>query len=293
MNTNAQVYESVTLRILECLDKGVVPWRKPWGVTPPRNLSSGHVYRGINQILLSCTAFSSPYWMTFKQARLLGGSVKRGERGSPIVFWKVYENEKANGETDKRFVLRHFTVFNSEQTEGIYIPKLEALKAIEPVEDCEKIVSSFKDPPTLEHGGNRACYIPALDRIQVPSRNAFSSSEEYYSTLFHEFVHSTGSARRLARKGVVDANSFASHEYSYEELIAECGAAFLCARAGIAPNTIENSASYIAHWSSALKNDSTWLVRAASAAAKAADFILGKHWKEADDSNEGRSAEAA
>lgn len=292
MNTNAQVYESVTLRILECLGRGVVPWRKPWGVAAPRNLSSGHVYRGVNQILLSCAAFSSPYWVTFKQARMLGGSVKRGERGTPIVFWKVYENEKRNGDTEKRFVLRHFTVFNSEQTEGIYVPKLEAPKAVDPIEDCEKIVSSFKDSPSIEHGGNRACYLPSLDRIHLPSRTSFSSAEEYYSTLFHEFVHATGHAKRLNRKGVADARGFASHEYSHEELVAECGAAFLCAHAGIAPKTLDNSASYIAHWASALKNDPKWIVQAASAAAKASDFILGKQWR-AEDSEDEDTAKAA
>lgn len=274
--SNAEIYESVTMRILDCLDKGVVPWRKPWGVAAPRNLSSGHVYRGINQVLLSCAAFGSPYWMTFKQARALGGSIKRGEKGTPIVFWKVYEHEKANGDTDTRFVLRRFFVFNAEQTEGIYIPKLQEPRAIDPIEDCERIVSSFKDAPVLEHGGNRACYIPSLDKIQVPQRNAFSSAEEYYSTLFHEFIHATGSEKRLARKGVVDVKGFSSHDYSYEELIAECGSAFLCAHAGIAPKTIDNSAAYIGHWSKAIRNEPKWIVQAASAAARAADFILGK-----------------
>jgi antirestriction protein ArdC len=292
MNSNADIYESVTLRILECLDKGVVPWRKPWGGAAPRNLSSGHVYKGINQILLSCAAFGSPYWMTFKQARALGGNVKRGERGTPIVFWKVYEKEKANGETDTRFVLRRFFVFNAEQTEGVYIPKLQEPRAIDPIEDCERIVSSFKDAPTLIHGGNRACYVPSLDQVQVPQRNAFSSAEEYYSTLFHEFIHATGAAKRLARKGVTDVKGFSSHEYSYEELIAECGSAFLCAHAGIAPKTLDNSASYIGFWSKALKNDPTWLVRAASAAAKASDFILGKQWK-SEDSEDEDAAKAA
>lgn len=274
--SNAEIYESVTMRILDCLDKGVVPWRKPWGVATPRNLSSGHVYRGINQVLLSCAAFGSPYWMTFKQARALGGSIKRGEKGTPIVFWKVYESEKANGDTDTRFVLRRFFVFNAEQTEGIYIPKLQEPRAIDPIEDCERIVSSFKDAPMLEHGGNRACYIPSLDKIQVPQRNVFSLAEEYYSTLFHEFIHATGSEKRLARKGVVDVKGFSSHDYSYEELIAECGSAFLCAHAGIAPKTIDNSAAYLGHWSKALKNEPKWIVQAASAAARAADFILGK-----------------
>ena len=275
MTTNAEIYESITARILDCLDKGVVPWRKPWGVAAPRNLSSGHVYRGINQILLSCAAFSSPYWVTFNQARSLGGSVKRGERGTPIIFWKVYDNETDEGDTDKRFVLRRFTVFNAEQTEGLYIPTLETPKAIAPIEDCERIVSSFKGAPLLSHGGNQACYSPALDKVTMPPRNTFTSTEEYYSTLFHEFVHSTGHESRLSRKGVKDA-SFSCHDYSYEELIAECGSAFLCAQAGIAPATIENSAAYIAHWSKQLRSESKWLVQAASQAARAADLVLGK-----------------
>jgi antirestriction protein ArdC len=276
MTTNAEIYESVTMRILECLGKGVVPWRKPWGVAAPRNLSSGHVYRGINQILLCCGAFSSPYWLTLKQANDLGGRIKLGARGTPIVFWRVYEKETRSGEIDKRFVLKRFTVFNAEQTEGIYIPKLQEPRAIDPIEDCERIVSSFNDPPSLEYGGNRACYIPALDRIQMPQRNAFCSAEEYYSTLFHEFIHATCAAKRLARSGVVDGKGFSSHEYSYEELIAECGSAFLCAHAGIAPKTLDNSAAYIGHWSKQLRSEPKWIVNAASHAARAADLILGK-----------------
>jgi hypothetical protein len=122
------IYESVTARILECLNKGVVPWRKAWGVTAPRNLASQHVYRGINQILLSCTAFSSPYWVTFKQAKELGGSIKRGEHGTPIVFWRIFDDEDSD---ERRFVLRRFTVFNTEQTERLIAPKLAEPKAFE------------------------------------------------------------------------------------------------------------------------------------------------------------------
>jgi antirestriction protein ArdC len=282
MTTNAEIYEGVTDRILECLNNGVVPWRKPWAVSSHRNLSSGHVYEGINQILLSCTAFSSPYWVTINQANQLGGKIKRGERGTPIVFWKVYEKETRSGETDKRFVLKRFTVFNAEQAEGIYFPTLEEPKTFNVIDDCEKIVGSFKNGPSVQHGGGRACYMPSQDKILMPPKPAFTSSEEYYSTLFHEFVHSTGAAHRLARKGVTDPSFFASHEYSLEELVAECGAAFLCAEAGVSPTTLTNSAAYIASWVKQLRHEPKWILNAASQAAKAADLILGRARERAD-----------
>lgn len=288
--SNADIYQGVTDRILECLGKGIVPWRKPWGVAPPRNLSTGHVYKGINQILLSCTAFTSPYWLTFKQARTMGGAVKRGERGTPIIFWKVYEDERANGEVDKRFTLRRFVVFNTEQTEGIIAPTLQAPSEVDPIEDCERIVTAFEDGPSIEHGGGMACFLPAFDRILMPPRGAFCSAEEYYSTLFHEMVHATGSSTRLGRKGVTDRTAFASHEYSYEELVAECGAAFLCAQAGIAPATLENSAAYIAQWSKRLRGEPRWLLQAASQAAKAADLILGTRARSAVESEQDEAA---
>ena len=269
--TNADIYESVTARIIESLEKGVVPWRKPWAVQAPRNLSSDHVYRGINQILLSCTPFSSQYWVTFNQARELGGSVKKGEKATPIVFWKIYENE----DEDRRFVLRRYNVFNVEQTEGIYVPKIEP-RTFDPIAECEAVVAAFKDPPSIVHGGTQACYMPSLDRIWMPARAAFTSPAEYYSTLFHELAHSTGHANRLARKGVTDRNSFNSHTYSFEELVAECGAAFLCAHAGISSQVIDNSAAYIQSWASKLKSEPRWIVDASAQAAKAADLILGK-----------------
>jgi len=275
MTTNADIYEGVTDRILECLNNGVVPWRQPWAISSPRNLSSGHVYKGINQILLSCTAFSSPYWLTFNQARQLGGKIKLGARGTPIVFWKVYEKETRSGEIDKRFVLKRFTVFNAEQTDGICVPRLEEPKTFNVIEDCEKVISSFENGPSVEHGGGRACYMPIQDRILMPPKPAFTSSEEYYSTLFHELVHATGANHRLARKGVTDPSGFASHEYSFEELVAECGSAFLCSHAGITPATLANSAAYIASWSKRLSAEPRWIVNAASQAGKAADLILG------------------
>ncbi len=276
MTTNAEIYQSVTARILDCLDKGVVPWKKPWAVQAPRNLSSGHVYRGINPILLSCNAFSSPYWMTYKQAKALGGHVKSGERGTPIVFWKVVERENAKDEEDDRyFLLQRFYVFNTEQTEGIYVPKVEA-RTFDPIAECEAVVASYKDPPSIVHVGSQACYMPALDRIWMPKAEQFTKPAEYYSTLFHELAHSTGAENRLARKGVTDRNAFASHTYSFEELVAECASAFLAAQAGISSQVIDNSAAYIQSWASKLRSEPKWMVNAASQAAKAADLILGK-----------------
>jgi len=190
MTTNAEIYQSVTARILGCLDKGVVPWRKPWAVQAPRNLSSGHVYRGINPILLSCNAFSSPYWVTYKQAKALGGTVKRGESGTPIVFWKVVEKEQAKeGEDDRYFILQRFYVFNTEQTEGIHVPKAEP-KSFDAIAECEAVVASYKDPPSILQMGGQACYMPSLDRIWIPKPEQFTTPAEYYSTLFHELAHS-------------------------------------------------------------------------------------------------------
>jgi antirestriction protein ArdC len=270
------VYEIITARILESLTKGVVPWRKPWSVETPRNLVSGREYRGVNVLLLQASPFESSYWLTFKQAKDLGGIVKRGERGCPVVFWKVTEKEETNGTISKGFLLRYFTVFNIQQTEGIEAPEGTTYRLIDEVEECERIVASYASAPRIEHGGGAAFYMPSQDRIQIPGRKIFSSLPEYYSTLFHELVHSTGAAHRLARKGVVDPSRFASHEYSFEELIAECGSAFLCAEGGISPSTIDNSAAYLGSWIKKLKSEPRWIIEAAGHAGKAADLVLGK-----------------
>ncbi len=269
------VYQVITNRILESLSQGVVPWRCPWTVEAPRNLVSGKEYRGVNVLLLQSMGHASQYWLTFKQARDLGGSVKRGERGCPVVFWKVSDKETIKGETEKSFVLRYFTVFNLSQTEGIEAPPATLRSAFDPLTACEVIAAGYEGGPVVEHDGGRACYLPALDRVQMPARERFNSVGEYYSTLFHELSHSTGAAHRLARKGVVDPIRYASHDYAFEELVAECGAAFLCAQGGIANRTLDNSAAYIASWARKLRSEPRWIVEAAGQAGKAADLILG------------------
>jgi antirestriction protein ArdC len=284
------VYEIVTARILEALSKGVCPWRKPWSVDVPRNVVSGREYRGVNVFLLQGSSFGSPWWLTFKQAKDLGGTVKRGERGCPVVFWKVTEKEESNGKISKGFLLRYFTVFNVEQTEGIDAPETITYRLIDPIDECEGIVAGYTDPPRIEHGGGAAFYSPSQDRIQIPGRKLFSCAPEYYSTLFHELIHSTGAAHRLARRGVVDGARFASHEYSFEELIAECGAAFLCAEGGISPSTIENSAAYLGSWIKKLRSEPRWIVEAASLASKAADLVLGRGPKAKEEASENEAA---
>jgi antirestriction protein ArdC len=277
------VYQVITDRILQSLADGVVPWRKPWGTATPKNLVSGREYRGVNVFLLGAAPFESPWWLTFNQARSLGGTVMKGERGTPVVFWKPIEQgsmatrpEEDGAERDRWFVLRYFTVFNVAQCQGIEAPPSVAERAFDSIEQCERIVAGFEGRPRIVLGGSGACYVPALDEVRMPVREAFSSPPEYYSTLFHELSHSTGAAHRLARKGVIDRARFGSHDYSQEELVAECGAAFLCAEAGIENRTLDNSAAYIASWSKVLKSEPRWIVHAAAQAAKAADLILGR-----------------
>ena len=272
------VYEIISSRIIEKLERGTVPWRKPWCVETgaPRNIR-GTLYRGVNVFLLGCQAFESPYWLTFNQARELGGSVKRGERGAPIVFWKWIDRTDAEtGQKERIPMLRFYTVFNSAQCEGVPVPKLEQPTATHrPIEECERVGQGYEGGPAVHHGGGAACYSPGSDRVSVPKPESFASPEDYYATLFHELAHSTGHGSRLAREGVTNPQRFASHAYSREELVAEMSAAFLAARCGIETRTLDNSAAYIASWLRVLRGDSRLVVVAAGQAQRAADWILG------------------
>ena len=258
MGCAMNVYEVITDRILASLAKGVVPWRRPWASEGPRSLISGKEYRGVNVLLLQSAGFTSPHWLTFKQARDRKGSVKAGEHGTPIVFWKISDrsDEKtANGKPKKSFILRYSNVFNVSQCEGITAPPSLVRPPFETIDACERIVEGFANRPSIDHGGDRACYSPSEDRVRMPARECFESAPTYFSVLFHELTHGTGHASRLDREGITDPIKFGSHNYSFEELIAECGAAFLCGAAGIAPATIDNSAAYIASWVAKLKSE--------------------------------------
>jgi len=280
------VYEIVTTRILAALEKGTVPWQRPWTTHPPANLLTKKPYRGINVLVLRCAGFRSPWWLTYRQVQILGGHVRRGEHGSPVCFWKWVEKTPEDQEDDDdgeperlKFgipLLRYYTVFNVEQCRGIsrHLPPPK-VSTVEPIAAAERIVDGMPRPPRIRHRTLQAAYHPSLDLVTIPGIEDFTEPEAYYSTLFHELAHSTGHHSRLNRPTVTDACPFGSTNYSKEELIAEMAAAFLCAHAGIENHTIDNSSSYIANWHTRLSNDRKLLVQAASAAQKAADYILG------------------
>ena len=277
------IYAEVTGKIVSMLEAGVVPWRSPilgqihggW----PKNLDMGKDYRGVNVFLLAFTAwakgYASAHWLTFNQARQRGGSVKKGEKSSMVVFWKLYETRDER--TDKLVtvpVLRYFNVFNVEQCEGITMPDAPAAEAA-PIPAAERIVNGYEGRPEIEHRGGRAYYVPKQDAVHIPSPSRFTSGEAYYATLFHELAHSTGHSSRLDRGIDTKLAPFGSPDYGREELVAEMAAAFLCGHAGITPATVENSAAYIGGWIKTLKSDNRLAIAAAGAAQKAADWIRG------------------
>lgn len=295
------VYEVVTDRILAELEKGVVPWRRPWRVTGgegmPANLVSKKPYRGINPFLLTCSGYSSPWWVSFKQAKSLGGCVRKGERGCPVVFWKIGEHEDEAGRVRKSFILRYYTVFNVAQVDGIEdkVPKAPGAEggapAFTPIESAARIIEGMPLRPSIAHGGDRAFYMPSADRVQLPKPETFERAEGYYSVAFHELSHSTGHASRVGREGIETVAPFGSPVYSREELVAEMSSAFLCAEAGIVDMVLPTSAAYVDNWRRALKADARAVVVAAAAAQKSADFIMGRYVKRA--AAGGEEAEAA
>jgi len=279
------LYQTVTDQIVAMLETGVVPWRSPIlgrsKAGHPRNLNTGKHYRGVNVFLLAFTSFAkgygSSYWLTFNQARERGGSVRKGEKSSMVVFWKQYEtNDKQTGEPVRVPVLRYYNVFNAEQIDGIEIPDAVKFEPIDfqPIEAAEQLGDGYLDGPAVLHdGGQQAFYRPAADTVHMPEKTRFASVEHYYSTLFHELSHSTGHSSRLDRKLDTDPKPFGSSDYGKEELVAEMSAAFLCSHAGIQPTVIENQAAYVAGWLKQIKADKKLVISAAGQAQRAADWI--------------------
>jgi antirestriction protein ArdC len=281
-NPHGDVYDIITKRITGLLEQGTVPWQKPWKVQTgfPRNLVSKKPYRGINIFLLLAISYESPFWLTFNQAHQLGGNIRKGEKACPVVFWKQVEvKSKETGEIEKIPFLRFYHVFNVAQCDNLKNnpPLSEQLGTIvEPME----IVERMPKRPVIKHGMAKAFYSPEEDFVAMPSLKTFNSEEEYFSTIFHELVHSTGHESRLNRPTLTVNAGFGTDPYCKEELIAEMGAAFLCGHAGIAERTVGNSAAYIKSWLGKLKDDKKLIVQAAAQAQTAADFILATKFEE-------------
>lgn len=276
------VYELVTNRIIEQLENNIVPWEKPWGGTLDGafNRVSKKPYSILNQMLLK---YGGEY-ASFKQWKDLGGHIRKGEKSEIVVFWKMYpikEKQDDGTEIIKTIpLLKYINVFHISQVDGVEPLKQKVTHDIEPIDKAEKILNDYwnRENITIEHvKGDKAFYSPMFDKIQLPLFEQFKQSEEYYSTAFHESVHSTMKTSRCNRqedrKGKVV--SFGSEEYSKEELVAEVGSAQLMNIVGIeTTKSFRNSTAYIQSWLKVLRNDNKFIVSASSKAEKAVNYIL-------------------
>jgi antirestriction protein ArdC len=274
--SNASVYEIVTNKIIEKLENGTVPWRKPWINGGTVNWKTGKSYRGINLWLLD-----EGEYLTFKQANEAGGKIKQGSKSHIVVFWKMLDVQDRDTDKEKKVpLLRYYRVFNIRDVEGLESKRKELTFDHDPIEEAEKIVQGYINKPTITYERQGAWYKPFFDLLNVPPMKDFENIHEFYSTLFHEMVHSTGHSNRLNREGITELKKFGDEDYSKEELIAEMGASMLAGQTGIFTETMENSASYIQSWLKNLKNDKTLVVQAAQQAQKACDYILGVSYKD-------------
>ena len=282
------LYREITTKIIAELEQGIVPWVQPWTSNSqlcpfglPTNGLTRRSYSGINILLLWAAleecSFVSPYWVTFKQCIAMGGSVKKGQKGTHVCFADKFvpEKEKARAEQEgdapsSVSFLKRYTVFNAEQCEGL--PKgllvlAAPRQACEIVPEAEALIGATG--ADFRIGGDQAFYVPSEDFIRIPHQTSFTNQINYYRTAFHELSHWTGHKSRLDRNLTT---KFGTQDYAREELVAELSTAFVCASLGIVPTV--RHADYIGNWLEVLKEDSKAIVRAASLASKACDYIL-------------------
>ncbi len=281
------VYAEVTARIVAQLEAGVRPWHQPWAAGHPAGAVSrplranGVPYRGINVVVLWCASmergYSSPYWLTFNQARELGGCVRKGEKGTTVVYANAFEKTTTDADTGEETTeripfLKAYTVFNAEQADGL--PARYAASPVVETEPAERLAAAdaffaYTGADT-RHGGGQAYYRPSEDYIQLPAYERFGRRESYYATRAHESVHWTGHPTRLAR---TFGERFGDAGYAVEELVAELGAAFVCADLGLTPEVMADHAAYLGCWLKVMKADSKALFTAAAQAERAAEFL--------------------
>ena len=268
------VYQEVTDSIIKQLEQGATPWIKPWKTdsTADKNFLSQKPYQGVNRLILGLSsmvnAFDCPVWASFKQWQSIGANVRKGEKGTKIVFYSpVTKENKATGESESYNLLKAYYVFNASQVDGVTIqaPTVDA-KPFNAIEAAELRIKATG--ATITHGGDSAFYAPSVDKINVPHKSSFISEASYYATVFHELTHWTGHELRCNRnlKG-----KFGNPLNAFEELVAEMGAAFLCQDYRIQGEL--RHAGYLQSWLKVLKEDSKAIFKAAALAQKAADYI--------------------
>jgi antirestriction protein ArdC len=276
-------YEAITNAIIELLKDGKIPWKRPWrgsGV-PQSNFISKKPYHGINAMMTAIMSYHSPYWMTFNQIRKYEKTklkLRKGSKGVPIIFSKWIEGIDDDGKAYRYPVVKRSTIFNLTQIEGISCPEAEKYnekedeREVNAIPNAEKLLKDIKSNhcKIIHDDRLRACYVPQLDVIKVTTQDGFVSDESYYSTLFHEIIHSTGHSSRLDRPM---GGTKRSASYAKEELIAEIGSSFLNAECGILDAELENSAAYIQSWIKRLKNDHHLIIKASSMAEKAVKYL--------------------
>ena len=299
--TRRNIYREITQRIIDAMEASAGLFTMPWrGASAPFKLSDGTPYRGINQLMLMIEqtrhGYSSGQWGTFNAWRAQGGSVRRGEKSTPIVFYKIIERQHRHDATRNESVplLRHSNSFNRDQIDGLDPDHAETHPCIATSDNAAVQIArclANAAGARVEHGGNRACYNPVDDYIQMPVLDAFdntpiySAAAGYAAVLCHELVHWSGHPTRLARLNLNEPTR--KQAYAFEELIAELGASFLCAEHGVHYAGIESHADYIANWLKVLKDDDKAIFRAASQAEKATRFLS----KSAEHDREGENNE--
>jgi antirestriction protein ArdC len=291
-SSHIDVYQMVTDLIIEKLESGIIPWRKPWNdYGPAVNYLSKKPYRGINQLILN-GLHVKPFYLTFNQIKSLGGRIKKGSKSIPVLYWNfIYRHKETKRKIAKEDIsghpadmivktafLKYYRVFNIDSVLDIEfdIPDLIPETNNCTIEQCDAVLFEMKDRPEIRHNENQAYYNPTHDYINMPPIELFKSSELYHSILHHELIHATGNLKRLNRFENNEVSNFNS-SYSKEELIAEIGAAFLNNHCGILnEDTLTDSSAYIQGWLNKLRDDKKFIVEASGKAQKAVDYILNK-----------------
>ena len=279
-------YQALTDQITALISEHGTDWLKTWSSKASGNINSisGKEYQGINVFSLAVSSFANNFesdeWLTYKQAQAKGGQVKKGSKGTHIIYFKIneYENKKT-GDIDKVPMIKQYSVFNGDQVEG-FIPTKEPATEPETFDNCDLVEATIEAHEiTLRHGGDTAFFSPQLDFIQMPMKQDFISTDEennqqtYYSTLLHEVTHWTGHKKRLDRDF---SGRFGSNAYAFEELVAEIGSVFLCSKMGVKAKPSQNNAKYLNGWLEVLKDDKRAIVKAFSLAQKASNYIVEK-----------------